>query len=38
MVLGYDAPGQTGGPLTRQEHGWADGILSPRPEEKGARK
>lgn len=29
---------QTGGPLTNQERAWADGLLSPRPRKRGARR
>ena len=29
---------QTGGPLTKQERSWADALLSPEQQKKGARK
>jgi Arc/MetJ-type ribon-helix-helix transcriptional regulator len=44
----YDAAGwrevlqqglaQTGGPLTKKERAWADGILSPRKQKRAARR
>ena len=33
-----DALQQTGGPLTKKERAWADAILSPERQKKGARK
>ena len=33
-----DALRQTGGPLTKNERAWADGILSPRERRKGPKK
>ena len=33
-----DALRQTGGPLTRKERGWADGLLAPEEKKRGSKK
>ena len=33
-----DALQQTGGTLTKKERAWADGVLSPREQKRGAKK